>query len=226
MAINYLINFNFSSIINPVPGISVNPNPCPDQLVGTLKNGVFAPSARTNIDYLNSNTISNNLTNPIVIILESPHKDEYNTNTLQALGPAMGKTGIAFNQYFDSLIVASKNIALSPQHNHDILFVNAIQYQCSLGKKLNGKDSYENKKQRDQNWLTCFNNSESNDLEKRIAAIKPYAIINLCTIGLSNLQLYVDRAVKSYVNQVGNSSIYYTIGNHPSTWIYRNGVIQ
>lgn len=217
MADNFLTNFTFSSFINI---ISANNKVCPDQVVGQLYNGNFQFNQnRINIDYVKINnmfSISNKLTEPIIIILESPHIDEFANGI--ALGPAMGKTGKYFGKFFDSLIINSKNINLQLQQKYDVIFVNAIQYQCSLGNKLNGKGTYQNKKQRDQNWLTCFNNSNSNDLKDRITAIKPYAVINLCTIGINNLQLYVDRILNSLSN--------YTIGNHPSTWVFRKGVIQ
>lgn len=221
MAVNFLGNFDFPIAI----GITnANPNPCQDQKVGTLSNGTFSYTSRTDIDYKNSNAININPTSPIIIVLESPHKEEFANDI--ARGPAMEKTGLYFGNFFSPLLKSSKLINVLTNSQHDVIFMNAIQYQCSLGNKLNGKRSYQNKKQRDLNWLTCFNNNYSNDLVRRINAIKPYAVINLCTMGFSNLQLYVDRAVCSYINGITKSPIYYTIGRHPSTWIYGTGVIQ
>lgn len=224
MAVNFLKNLNF---LNTIGNNNANPNPCPDQLVGYFLGTTFTPiSTRQNIDYISCNQISPTLNDPIVIILESPHKNEYDPITSMAIGPAMGRTGINFKNYFASKIQKSKIYQQICISQHDIVLVNSIQYQCSLGYKLNGKGAYRYKKQRDKNWLICFGNSSSNDLIKRITAINPCAIINLCTIGIRNLKQHVDNDVTSNLNKIKKKSVLYTTGDHPSTWTGGKGSIQ
>ncbi|MDE6408482.1 MAG: hypothetical protein K2K48_05805 [Anaeroplasmataceae bacterium] len=207
MSINFLKNFSFPRAIS---NQKANSNPCPDQIVGQLSNGVFTSSNRENIDYSiknNNYTIQNKLTNPIVIILESPHKNEYDPITRSALGPAMGKTGENFKKYFASLIVKSKIYQSIATLHCDIVLVNAIQYQCSLGMSLNNTT---NAKSRDDNFNTCFDNNNTNDLKDRLIAIAPIATINLCTAQF--------RA--KIMNKCSNFSNY-TDGNHPSSWWWK-----
>ena len=150
-----------------------------------------------------NNTISNKLSDPIVIILESPHKDEFDTITSMALGPAMGKTGDNLKAHFDFAIQNSSIYQFLLGASHDIVLVNAIQYQCSLGNSL-GKKKPTNISLRNTNFKLCFN---TNDLQKRLNALKPFATINLCT---KQFQQNVANIAQSFNN--------YTYGNHPSSW--------
>jgi hypothetical protein len=210
--INFLRNFSFANI---APNAS-NINACPDQVVGKIVNGVFNPYLkRADIVYVDNNnmvSVTNKLKNPVVIILESPHKNEFDPITKMALGPCMGVSGENFNSFFNSIFHLS-SIYQNIQHAVcDVIFLNAIQYQCSLGLSLSGKNNLANKKVRDSNFLTCLNNINNNDFILRLQAIHPFAIINLCTKGLSNLQQKIDNICiqQGFVN--------YTTGYHPSTW--------
>lgn len=207
--INYLNpNFSFKSIASNATILF----PCPDQIIGELKNGkFFAFSTRIDIDYNLQQLVNNkNLNTPIIIVLESPHKDEFDPITLQPIGPAMGKTGENFRSFFEQLLNGtSKSILTNGQHT--IILLNAVQFQCSLGKKLSGLGSYKNKKMRDDNFIKCFNNE--NDFINRIKAINPVLVINLCTIGLKKNNL-----IGHVSNELKNANIKYTVGSHPSRW--------
>jgi hypothetical protein len=208
-------NFLFSSVVNCDCNTAIN-IPCPDQVIGQLDNGKFFVTQRSDIDYIinrNKKCINNILTKPIVVILESPHKSEFN-NSGQAIGPALGRTGVLFNNNFSTLIKSSSIFPKINNLKHDIVFMNAVQYQCSLGHYLN---TYNNKKLRDTNWKLCFHNKCAKDLDYRLEAISPYAIINLVTKGLCNLQSYVDESIKYRTFYSG----IYTTGTHPSTWNFR-----
>lgn len=204
--INYLNGFNFSTMIGRQAPINTA---CPDQLVGKLYPNGYISVNRQDIDYVNG-TITNTLQNPLVIILESPHKDEFNALG-NAIGPAMGATGNRFNTWFFSIV---QNSNIYPNINHltmDVIFVNAVQYQCSLGKPIQA-----NKPLRDNNWFTCFNNGCNIDLIRRLNAIAPIAIINLCTIG--NEYHSMQSTLDNYIIGNGLQTIQYTKGYHPSTW--------
>jgi len=205
--VNYLSEFSFQKVIGR---LEANNNPCQDQKVGVLEKGVFrSDEARTDIDYLNNNTINPILINPIVIILESPHKKEFINNAPQ--GPAQGPTGRLFEIKFTALMKQSHLHDNLLRVSSDVVFVNAVQFQCSLGKSLNNTEA---KKTKENNWIKCFEAGGSEDLVYRITAINPIAILNLCTRGNMGLQRRVDCCLKASTLR----SIDYTCGLHPSTW--------
>lgn len=227
--INYLLDFNFESHIrqniqnNSTP---INNNPCPDQLVGYLDKGSFHPgTTRENIDYLltnNNYSINNSIQRKIVVILESPHTNEYDPITGQALGLALGKTGKLFAKHFSSALKKSKIFpALSSSNNKfAVVLINSVQYQCSLGRFLTLS---KNKSLRNRNWRSCFNGGaksndlnlrKSNDLDLRLKALNPDYIINLCTKDLrSDVTDYISRSPVFSI-----SSQNFTEGNHPASW--------
>ena len=216
--VNYLSEFSFRKVIGEQEGIEmqeVNNNPCQDQKVGVLENGVFrAEEARTDIDYLYNNTINPILINPIlinpiIIILESPHKKEFIGDVPQ--GPAQGVTGRRFEKNFTTLMKQSRLYDNLLNTSSDVVFVNAVQFQCSLGRSLNCTEA---KKTKENNWIKCFEAGGSEDLVYRITAINPIAILNLCTRGNMGLQRRVDCCLKASMLR----SIDYTCGLHPSTW--------
>lgn len=77
--------------------------------------------------------------NNILVILESPHKDEYCNKCFSPLAPANGVTGINFLAYFASpgvnLILSSLiklGLSLDESKTYKICFVNPVQFQASL----------------------------------------------------------------------------------------------
>lgn len=226
--VNYMKNFNFQKYGK---GITKCTSPCPDQYFADLINGQLVIRTRENIDYYEKKgTKGTNLVreakgakgteldNIIVIVLESPHKDEFDKNGLP-LGPAMGKTGDFFirrKKGFVDFISDSGNCSILKE-KYQLVYVNSVQYQTSLGMSLNLNP---NKNNRDNIWLSIFNKDGGDtDLKKRIEALKPQLVINLCTKGLKNLQLYVD-------NTISVSSYKYTFGTHPSTWNFSYAYIK
>lgn len=216
MAINFNATLNFSCGIQ---------KPCQDQYQYTLNNGELKKvNPPVDINYNTMNYSINNLfKNPIIlVILESPHKDEFNGSN--PIGPAQGKTGIFFFSYFANAIAQSAK--LNGIYNllsvYDIVLMNSDQYQCSNGATLNG--NYLNKKQRDINWKENFSINNI-DFINRIKAINPTIIINLCTNGISKptLRNCVETAI--FNNILQNTNIHYTSGNHPSSWRLKKNII-
>lgn len=127
----------------------------------------------------------------IVIVLESPGKDEF-TGKLRS--PALGKTGIRINEHF------KKMLGIVPVTDAHIFLVNAVQYQCNGGNNVDKK----NKKQMfSRFWCT-------NDLVTRLAKIKPSIIINASGYFCKGR---VDNAIKKYSSTVKCYSAY-----HPIRW--------
>lgn len=119
---------------------------CPDQLVAKIsfnskaRKFKFTNKMRTindaqGMERINFEESENKEVNAIIILLESPHTDEYKDGV--PVGPANGKTGENINKYLTDILneaVTSKVITLySKAKKYDLILMNAIQYQCSLG---------------------------------------------------------------------------------------------
>lgn len=167
-----------------------------------------------NVDYNSSplpTTYSGNVSivNPVIaVVLESPHKSEYTMGL--PLGPARGTTGRLFDRKFPKLFSNSIWNSHFLSATYDVILLNGVQFQCSLGQPLN---NIINRQVRDNNWIDIFNNYGGNvDIVDRLNALNPVLIINLCTKGYSNLQMILDRQLKANFNCPN------TLGTHPSTW--------
>ncbi|MGG7213620.1 hypothetical protein ACQPUY_08370 [Clostridium nigeriense] len=111
----------------------------------------------------------------IIIILESPHKKEYDIDNLTGY-PALGSTGVNINRGIEEIINKKLADVMETDKEYDIILMNAIQYQTSLG--VNTKIF------RDRIWISLWlNNSMREEFIKRIKGYKPDIIINLCTKG-------------------------------------------
>ena len=172
----------------------------------------FNQSSRIDIDYSQNNTNRN----CILIILESPHFDEYNTLTHQANGPAYGTTGNLFEQFFLK-ILNNSNVVLDKKLIYDIIFINSVQYQASQGMKPLIPLT------RDKNWLSFWYKGFNADLCKRICSYSRNTIvINMCTYGQNVLHDRVQFVLRcalrcAYRKHVGNTYNLYQ-SYHPSTW--------
>ena len=122
MAVNFLPVSSMGSIPRAIPGI--NPNPCPDQFRGEYNKGIFKPAAplnRLGVDYNSSpgqTTYIGNIpiVNPVIaVVLESPHKDEYNAGV--PLGPARGTTGRLFDSKFQNIFSVNYSFVTTYQEN-------------------------------------------------------------------------------------------------------------
>ena len=137
----------------------------------------------------------------IVLLLESPHKDEFNYTLLskggedkvidiKAKAPASGMTGVALDNYLFSVLLP----IINKSGKYRILMVNPIQYQTSLHavfqKSLKGKY----KDFRDDFWKLLWNFEYKysrifqNDFKERLSKYNPNIIVNCCT---SKLKKYV-----------------------------------
>lgn len=174
--------------------------PIPDQIV--YKNmditSNLVPGYRTfdDIDYSQSNCGLNNI---ILIILESPHNEEFE----DPKGPLKNKWG-DFCEYFISELQKSIKYSCLDKHTkYSLAFVNAIPFQCSEGKYLKDNQDIKN-----NNLMNCWNSGFKDDLIKRIQYIAPVLIINLCTYPM-----------KENINdELGKIDLNYTYGDHPSAW--------
>ena len=133
----------------------------------------------------------------IVILLESPHKDEF---TKKFNAPALGKTGEKLDYYLSCLLKKFKYV----NKGDKVFLVNAIQYQCSLGYPTSCV------KKRVFNYL--FEKDEvKKDLIERIKRIDPDIIcISTTSFCREKVQKLI---VESFTDKVIISS-----DSHPSMW--------
>lgn len=128
----------------------------------------------------------------IVIIIESPHTNEFTKDDDEG-SPARGKTGDDLQKYL--LINLYKYLHCNDQGingvygfsnkkiangKYKIILSNAVQYQCSLGLPLNGKNSNGNRKETNERFIECLMR-DKNIFISRIKGYKPKVIINSCT---------------------------------------------
>ncbi|ELC8462487.1 hypothetical protein LI063_05410 [Clostridium perfringens] len=130
----------------------------------------------------------------LVIVLESPHIDEFNGLRCNiAPAPALGVTGCNLDKYFIELINSKINNCGIEDGVYNVILTNAIQYQCSLGEE---PEIY-----RDRVWLDLwlFKNYNSNFIQ-RLYKYSPDVIINFCTKGSHRKDHLRPKGTKTFIN--------------------------
>lgn len=156
----------------------------------------------------------------IVIILESPHYDEYKDG--ETINPAKGMTGKNLADYFDLLInvvISTYSKTIIKGSKCRIILMNSIPFQCSLGKSVNNSNCQP---VRDLIFDKIW---ELEDIKKdfiaRLESYNPDVIFNFCTSGDMNLKNKVQERIKEYCSKNSKNVELYT-GNHPSCWKTKN----
>ena len=172
---------NIEKAINTnIQAFKIEDRICKDNLVATVKyknnkwefeKSNILPDER--ISNFNSVDVGVKENKRIIIILESPHKDEY---SMGRVAPAMGKTGKNIKEYL--LEILDKKIG-NPKDNekkYDVILMNAIQYQTSLG--------IDTEYFRDRVWLTLWNKEGlRKEFIERLKKYNADIIFNFCTNG-------------------------------------------
>lgn len=218
---------------------------CPDELIGFYKVTSKSAVYETRNDYENKFVFAQQLSaysqsetlvnffNPIILILESPHKYEFFDNQILIFNsteeytkswPANGKTGKYIRKYLAKILEKY----FYEDGVYPVIAMNAVQAQCSCGRSTGVC--------RDKNFLDCFYGDDSNfnadSLEDRINSIGSYsAILNLCTVGKAktirerlqnqSTPLFFDKyslneCVQHFLQQKEYLHLYR--GPHPSSW--------
>lgn len=124
----------------------------------------------------------------IVIILESPHIDEYtklpcnsiiNNCVNKPITPANGKTGIEIEKNLSLLLTKLNSLQALNQKKYEICIVNPVPFQTSLGS-FTGK---MNEKLKTEIWKHLWNQSKAQtEFEELLEKIPDNSIvINSCT---------------------------------------------
>jgi hypothetical protein len=176
--------------------------------------------------------------NNILVILESPHKDEYCSCCFKPLAPANGETGTNFCNYFTSHVlnqvmktpIYPLEPALQENEEYSICFVNPVPFQTSLHFIRGGylkKD--EEKALKEKVWKALFNKTPcKTDFIDRMAFYsknKPVIILNSCT-GNSTVSGTLKHTLKGAINtavlsqKINCTDKFNTY--HPSAWFDNN----
>ena len=124
------------------------PKPVQDEYVATIKvsNGkctfvidsIYNGKKERSKDAIKE--IENEEREVICMVLESPHKDEYNSLG-EPLGPALSATGKNISKHFEYILnnaIGEKTISLE-DGIYSLLLMEAVSYQCSNAKNLKKK---------------------------------------------------------------------------------------
>lgn len=208
------------------------PKPVQDEYVATIKvsngnctfcrNSIYNDKKARPKDTIKE--IENEEREVICIVLESPHKDEYNSSG-EPLGPALSSTGKNISDHFvDILNDAIKNGVVSiTDGDYSLLLIEAVSYQCSNAQSLN---ITTNKNKRDKVFAEAWENGGKEDFLERIRSANPILIVNSCTGRMKNVDN--EKSLKGKINEALISAGYDEItvsSPHPSSsWFWRKGI--
>jgi len=103
---------------------------CPDQIVCELKTDRDKEISGCDFKSWQRKEVSDKTEKKrIVLILESPHTKEFKT----PIGPAKGKTGKNIGAKLGEVFKEFKKNPLISDTTYDLILMNAIQFQCSMG---------------------------------------------------------------------------------------------
>lgn len=138
----------------------------------------------------------------VVIILESPHRDEYDfkdnqdKSTLTPIAPANGKTGGNIRDHIFKII--SKRLKLN-EGIYNIYLLNRVPYQCSLGSlyKTGLNNEIRNKIFKEL-W-----SKNQNEFFKELQSFSPDIIIESCTQAVDGIDV-TDKFSNQYLEYIDN----------------------
>lgn len=169
---------------------------CPDQLVGTLAD-IGTPWLRRSAK---AEPFSKRR---VVLVMESPHKAEFENGT--PVGPANGPTGVNIGALLNEVLKCVPSMSDDSQ----VVLMNAVQYQCSLGEAT--------KAHRDLVFREAWRRGGEADFKERLCETYRQGdlVINACTRG--NRKEYLRDLVKSAIEQVVGS---HWRSAHPFAWTW------
>lgn len=125
----------------------------------------------------------------ILVVLESPHVEEYNETCPVAPAPALGMTGKMLERHFTEQINAD-----IPSDHYHVILSNAIEYQCSLGVDTNLF--------RDRVWLNLWVCEDLAEMfKKKVRFYNPDIVLNFCTHGSHTKDKLAPPGTKTVINQ-------------------------
>ena len=116
----------------------------------------------------------------IVVILESPHKDEYLRDVSQPIAPAQGATGSNVQGWLDRVLRSCSALCTElEEETTRVILANPIQYQASLVSVIRSSCW---RRTRDSVWRELWHSQLIRAaFEARLTSYSPDFIINACT---------------------------------------------
>ncbi len=176
---------------------------CPDQKIGqvdfTVRNcKLWLPRQARLLKQKEAASLSD-LQQSIVLIIESPHKDEFTDRAF--IAPAMGKTGEYLAAYLPKLL--HMLLLHHPMAgSYALVLMNTIQYQCSLGEVPT--------KFRDRIWRDLWERL-ADDFIARLKSYRASIVFEMCTSSDGRKQLVQNRLKREI-----SCPIFIT--THPCSW--------
>jgi len=141
----------------------------------------------------------------IILIMESPHIQEY----IDIVAPAKGRTGGYIRTKFNSVV------GFDRYSEYGLILMNAIQYQCSLGKPTT--------QFRDEVFKFAWNEVGESNFRFRLrnTILENDVVVNCCTKGhyVPYLRTLVQSAIENELQNDMNRILNRT---HPSSWFSLN----
>lgn len=158
----------------------------------------------------------------LVILLESPHRDEYGTSIRNPVAPARGQTGAGIHRHLSDVLNSCDRLSdlLRPKAPLRVVIANPVPYQTSAyaihGGRLPRPDSAS---LRDKIWRALWRIKSPNgtcvlqyDFLRRLRCYAPKVIVNACTGGKGGLQGLVTNVLPSeYRDRL-------FVAHHPAVW--------
>ena len=154
----------------------------------------------------------------LLIVLESPHTDEYEGSVANPIGPARGQSGTNLEDQLGALLGASCDVMGTVPCGTRVVVANPVQFQASLHAVHGGSLwCYGFGKLRDAVWESIWSVEEiRDDFRERIDCFAPTWIINACTGG-SNGRGRVNGAVSEWLLD-GKMGCRLYATTHPASW--------
>lgn len=162
----------------------------------------------------------------VILLLESPHKDEYSysENSVEPLSPANGTTGDRIKKSLIQVICCASCLMDIPNLDRvKLIICNPIQWQTSMYffYKIGDKKSLKSNL-RNEVWEKIWQITKDNkfpiqeDFLKRIKSYKPVLVINACTGGSKegSLNTIIRKYLDKNFSKVDNFSCFHP--SHPS----------
>lgn len=180
--------------------------------------------------------LQENCDRTIVIVLESPHKDEYLRNVGQPIAPAQGSTGSNIEDWLDHVLRSCSALCRELRAGTTrVVLSNPVQFQASLASVIESGSQW--KKVRDAVWKALWDSqptATSQDcgertanasfpirdcFEDRLRTYSPDYIINACTSTGSMKKM--KESVSSFLRcHFPNCKRYEA--THPSSWFNKD----
>ena len=170
----------------------------------------------------------------IALVLESPHIEEYNNDLLC---PLIGSSENVQQQFLQLLLIYlmlnnSRNSAFISNRQilsngrYRLLFINPIQYQCSLGLTKKQRKEKLSKDTKKIIFQECWQKrSFQTDFVGRLKCRKPIMIINCCTGKKGGNVDGLQRLVQDVIDKHFCNTIRLT-GYHPSSPYFNMGFTE